>query len=113
MGRANWRSMYSSHASASDVVGHISRICPSMNTASGSKGGRGVKAHGTSSLRHAIHDESMVISAHPSRGGAYQPRWNQKKGQGAPQNRAIGTYRAGPGSDRSPAPAPAGSADSA
>lgn len=39
----------------------MSRIWPSQKTASGWKGGCAVKAAGTSSLRHAIHEESMVM----------------------------------------------------
>ena len=38
-------------------------ICPSQKTASGTKGGAGVKAPGISSLKQAIQDESMVIRA--------------------------------------------------
>ena len=51
-----------------------------------SKGARFVKAFGTSSLKHAIQDESMVISffffwcvAAWASPGAHQPLWNQKR----------------------------------
>lgn len=59
--RSNCRSMYSPQVSTPSTDGHMSRIWPSQKTASGWKGGCAVKAAGTSSLRHAIHEESMVM----------------------------------------------------
>jgi hypothetical protein len=53
--------MYSSQDTTPSIADGIRRIWPSQNTADGANGGRGTKASGTSSLKHAIHEESMVM----------------------------------------------------